>query len=54
MGPGRALDAIAFNAVDRGWDQLGDEVEGVFRLDVNVFRGRESLQLVFDYLTAAT
>jgi len=53
-GPGRALDAIAFNAVDRGWDQLGDNVEGVFRLDVNVFRGRESLQLVFDYLTAAT
>ncbi len=48
------LEAIAFNAIDRGWDQLGDQVMGAFRLDVNYFRGRERLQLVFDHLTAAT
>ncbi|MDR9489274.1 MAG: single-stranded-DNA-specific exonuclease RecJ [Spiribacter sp.] len=51
--PAISLDAIAFNAVERGWDKPGDQVEGVFRLDVNQFRGRESIQLVFDYLTTA-
>lgn len=53
-GSGPATEAIAFNAVDRGWDDLGAKVIGAFRLDVNSFRGRERLQLVFDYLAAAT
>jgi len=51
---GSALDAIAFNAMDRGWDQLrGGHVEAVFRLDVNHFRGQERLQLVVEHLAAA-
>jgi len=51
---GGALDAIAFNAMDRGWDQLGGgRVEAVFRLDVNHFRGQERLQLVVEHLMAA-
>ncbi len=54
QGRGPALEAIAFNAIDRGWESLGSRVSGAFRLDVNLFRGTERLQLVFDYLTAAT
>ncbi|QGM21632.1 single-stranded-DNA-specific exonuclease RecJ [Spiribacter sp. 2438] len=53
-GDASALDAIAFNAMDRGWDQLGEgRVEAVFRLDVNHFRGQERLQLVVEHLAAA-
>lgn len=54
QGQAPAVEAIAFNAIDRGWDGLGREVVGAFRLDVNYFRGRERLQLIFDYLATAT
>ncbi|WP_222518751.1 single-stranded-DNA-specific exonuclease RecJ [Spiribacter salinus] len=51
--PNQQLDAIAFNALDRGWSSDTRQITGVFRLDVNYYRGREQLQLVFDYLAAA-
>jgi len=51
--PDQSLDAIAFNALNRGWTADSDRLTGVFRLDVNHYRGREQLQLVFDYLTTA-
>jgi len=51
--PTQMIDAIAFNAVERGWMPTQPVIEAVFRLDVNCFRGRESLQLVLDYLADA-
>lgn len=51
--PAQALDGIAFNALERGWDGSAERLTGVFRLDVNRYRGREQLQLVFDYLAIA-
>ena len=49
------LDAIAFNALEQGWDvhTAAGWILAAFRLDVNRFRGRESLQLVIDYLAPA-
>ena len=45
------VDAIAFN-VDLGvWPSSeASELKAVYKLDVNVFRGRKSLQLIIDYL----
>jgi len=40
----RFFDAIAFRLGDR-YDSLGDNVDVLFRLERNVFRGSESLQL---------
>lgn len=50
VAPELSLDAIAFNALERGWSPAAASIDAVYRLDVNAFRGRESLQLVFDYL----
>ena len=47
---GRELDAIAFNAVDYGWDQTAENVRLAYRLDVNEFRGQRSLQLMVEYM----
>lgn len=44
------LPAIAFNALARGWDRLGDAVRAVYRLDVNPYQGEESLQLIVSHL----
>ncbi len=52
--PQHRIEGIAFNAAHRGWDTLGDHIHGVYRLDVNRFRGREQLQLLFDELQSAT
>ncbi|MEX0430522.1 single-stranded-DNA-specific exonuclease RecJ [Spiribacter insolitus] len=49
----REVEAIAFNAVDNGFSQVPGEIEAVFRLDVNRYRGVDRLQLVIDYLAAA-
>nr|WP_091639772.1 single-stranded-DNA-specific exonuclease RecJ [Aquisalimonas asiatica] len=46
-----AVDAIAFRAVDAGWgDDLSGYVRVAYRLDVNTWRQRESLQLVVEQL----
>ncbi|MDN5869598.1 MAG: hypothetical protein L0H73_02580 [Nitrococcus sp.] len=47
------VDAIAFGAVQYGWDCVQGAVRIVFRLDVNEFRGRQSLQLMIEYLEPA-
>ncbi|MCO6440378.1 MAG: single-stranded-DNA-specific exonuclease RecJ [Nitrococcus mobilis] len=48
------LDAIAFGATRYGWDKVQGTVRLAFRLDVNEFRGRQSLQLVIEYLEPAS
>jgi len=46
-----ALDAIAFNVDLDTWPDHGcKEVEIAYRLDVNEFRGRSSLQLMVEHL----
>jgi single-stranded-DNA-specific exonuclease len=44
------LDAIAFNVdVDFYQANLGQTLRFLYRLDVNEFRGLESLQLIIEY-----
>lgn len=47
---GQSLDAIAFRALDHGWESLGRTVRAVYKLDVNHWRGSERLQLVVEHL----
>lgn len=48
---GEALDSIAFNVDLDVWpDQAVERVRAVYKLDINQFRGRESLQLIVEYL----
>jgi len=47
---GRILDAIAFRHSDSDWPAGNVTVEMVYRLEVNVFRGRRSPQLVVMHL----
>ena len=48
------VDAIAFSAAQHGWNDVRGAVRLAFRLDVNEFRGRQSLQLVIEYLEPAS
>ncbi|MEW7977088.1 MAG: single-stranded-DNA-specific exonuclease RecJ [Candidatus Sedimenticola endophacoides] len=48
-GGGPELDAIAFNQADRMPTRQGLEIEAAYRLDVNVFRGNRSVQLMVEY-----
>ncbi len=48
---GRLVDAIAFHTHDRDWPPETQYIEAAYRLDVNEFRGRRSLQLVIQHLT---
>ena len=48
---GAPIDAIAFNAVD-SWPYDAGTVRLAYRLDVNAFRGRESVQLVIEHAEA--
>ena len=51
-GTGELVDAIAFNVDLEVWpNPAQDQVAAVYRLDVNEFRGRRSLQLVIEHLT---
>lgn len=43
---GDAIDVIAFNTVDTFWSPNVQQVQLVYKLDVNVFRGMKNLQLV--------
>jgi single-stranded-DNA-specific exonuclease len=50
-GSSQLLDAIAFNIDPSRWpDPSVEEVEIAYRLDVNDFRGQQSLQLVIEQL----
>ena len=44
------IDAIAFNVTDEDWPPDVKKAKVAFRLDVNVFRGNKSLQLMIDYI----
>lgn len=50
--PQLALDAIAFNIDTDQWPQPAQKVRLAYKLDINEFRGRESLQLMVSYLEA--
>lgn len=48
---GPLLDAIAFNVDTTRWPDAGvREVEMVYKLDINEFRGNRSVQLIIDHL----
>ncbi|MFI2810580.1 single-stranded-DNA-specific exonuclease RecJ [Microbulbifer sp. JSM ZJ756] len=51
--PQRAVDAIAFNVDTDQWPQPVDKIRLAFKLDINEYRGRESLQLLVDHLEPA-
>lgn len=44
------IDAIAFNVDLDIWPNSTEKLRAAFKLDVNEFRGRQSLQLMIDYL----
>lgn len=47
----QVVDAIAFNAVEEGSSPtVPERLAAVYRLDINRFRGRESLQLMVEHL----
>jgi len=48
-----SLDAIAFRALDKGWDALGPMVRMVYKLDVNRWQGNERLQLMVEHMEQA-
>lgn len=50
---GAVLPAIAFNALERGWDRAPAAVRAAFRLELNCYRGEERLQLVVEALEPA-
>ncbi|AMX02241.1 single-stranded-DNA-specific exonuclease RecJ [Microbulbifer thermotolerans] len=52
QSPQQALDAIAFNVDTEQWPRPVDRVRVAYKLDINEFRGRESLQLLVTYLEA--
>ena len=52
--PQHTIDAIAFSVDDAVWpSEEAREIELVYRLDVNEFRGRQSLQLMVDHVLSS-
>jgi single-stranded-DNA-specific exonuclease len=50
---GSVIDAIAFNVDLKSWpDASVQQVDLVYRLDVNEFRGNRSVQLMIEHLVA--
>ncbi|MEW5249708.1 single-stranded-DNA-specific exonuclease RecJ [Microbulbifer discodermiae] len=47
------LDAIAFNVDTEEWPREAKKVKLAYKLDINEYRGRRSLQLLVDYLEPA-
>ncbi len=43
---GEPIDVIAFNTVDTNWSPNVKQIQLVYKLEVNVFRGNKSLQLM--------
>lgn len=54
QGSNIEIDAIAFNTTDESWDAqsagLIQQANVAYRLDVNVFRGNKSLQLMVEHI----
>lgn len=49
------LDAIAFNVDIQTWpNHRAQQIHGAYRLDINEFRGRRTVQLVMEHITAIT
>ena len=44
------IDAIAFNTTDEEWSPDQTQVKVAYRLDVNLFRGNKSLQLMVEHI----
>ncbi|MCW8902021.1 MAG: single-stranded-DNA-specific exonuclease RecJ [Gammaproteobacteria bacterium] len=44
------IDAIAFNTTDENWSLEQKQAKVAYRLDVNVFRGKQSLQLMVEHI----
>ena len=44
------VEAIAFNYTDEDWPNNIEEIEVLYRLDVNDFRGSQSLQLILEHV----
>ena len=49
-GSNLQIDAIAFNTTDEDWSPEQRQANVAFRLDVNVFRGNKSLQLMVEHI----
>ncbi len=49
---GHEVDAIAFNTTEEALADNGGSLRAVYRLDVNEFRGRKSLQLIVEHIEA--
>ncbi|WP_231757686.1 single-stranded-DNA-specific exonuclease RecJ [Microbulbifer elongatus] len=49
--PQQAIDAIAFNIDTDLWPAQVDKVQLAFKLDINEFRGRQSLQLMVSHIS---
>ena len=47
---GFCVDAIAFNVDLDLWPSQSEQARLAYKLDINEFRGRVSLQLLVDYL----
>jgi single-stranded-DNA-specific exonuclease len=46
----QSIDGIYFNIDNEKWPTTATRVRCVYRLDINEFRGRESLQLLIQYM----
>lgn len=49
-GSNLEIDAIAFNTTDENWSHEQQQAKVAYRLDVNTFRGKQSLQLMVEHI----
>jgi single-stranded-DNA-specific exonuclease len=49
-GGDRLLDAVIFNADDQGWPYGAKRVAIAYRLDVNLYQNRQTLQLMVEHV----
>jgi len=53
LAPQQIIDAIAFNIDEQDWPSPDmSDIEIAYRLDINEFRGRQTLQLMVDHILA--
>ena len=50
---GELIDAIAFNTTEEQLGENSDKIRALYKLDVNEFRNKKSLQLMIEYLEPA-
>ncbi|MBD3609736.1 MAG: single-stranded-DNA-specific exonuclease RecJ, partial [Gammaproteobacteria bacterium] len=46
----KLIEAIAFHTTDEAWQHQTSRIQAAYKLDINYYMGRESLQLLIDYL----